>query len=547
MNKQRKNSKSKWAWIIGGGVILLVAAALWLRGRMAGFQAAQAQTGDIVAAFIGDLSASATASGQIVAQREAALSLTTSGTVAEVAVAVGDQVEAGEVLLRLEMAELQRAVTSAEQGLIIQQANLESLLAAAPVEELAAAEAAVASAFAALADLLAGPDADEIAAAEADVRAANAEIASASAGLNSATAAGNTEEIRAAEIALELAQQAATTAAEQHSTILVTDNDFISAETLAEMELSARLNAMQANADLAAAQETYDNLVNGDVNAVAGAQASVSLAVANRDAAQAQLDLLLQGPSEVEIAEAEAQVAQAEATLDALLRGPSEAQIAQAQVAVAQAQIGLNRTRSNLVQATLTAPFAGTVTAVHVSTGELASGVLVEIVAGDSLEVVLNLDEVDIGTVVVGQTAVLTLEAWPNSEISGEVRTIAPKATDNSSGLVTYDVHLTLAETDLPVLTGMTANANLVTANRENVLLVPNAAIEVDRANGQYNVNRVQRDAAGNITTETVPVTIGLRDDQFTEIVAGLNEGDEVVIGSIAPVQQFGGPFGGGN
>ena len=547
MNKQRKNSKSKWAWIIGGGVILLVAAALWLRGRMAGFQAAQAQTGDIVAAFIGDLSASATASGQIVAQREAALSLTASGTMAEVTVAVGDQVEAGEVLLRLETAELQRAVTSAEQGLIIQQANLESLLAAAPVEELAAAEAAVASAFAALADLLAGPDADEIAAAEADVRAANAEIASASAGLNSATAAGNTEEIRAAEIALELAQQAATTAAEQHSTILVTDNDFISAETLAEMELSARLNAMQANADLAAAQVTYDNLVNGDVNAVAGAQASVSLAVANRDAAQAQLDLLLQGPSEVEIAEAEAQVAQAEATLDALLRGPSEAQIAQAQVAVAQAQIGLNRTRSNLVQATLTAPFAGTVTAVHVSTGELASGVLVEMVAGDSLEVVLNLDEVDIGTVVAGQTAVLTLEAWPNSEISGEVRTIAPKATDNSSGLVTYDVHLTLAETDLPVLTGMTANANLVTANRENVLLVPNAAIEVDRANGQYNVNRVQRDAAGNITTETVPVTIGLRDDQFTEIVAGLNEGDEVVIGSIAPVQQFGGPFGGGN
>jgi HlyD family secretion protein len=547
MNEQRKNSKRKWAWIMGGVVILLVVAGLWLRGRMAGLQTVQTQTGDIVAAFVGDLSASATASGQVVAQREAALSLTASGTVAEVTVSVGEQVEAGELLLRLEMAELERAVTSAEQGLLIQQANLESLLAAAPVEEIAAAEAGLASAEVTLADLLDGPNADEIAAAEAEVRAANADIASASASLNSAAETGNAEEIRAAEIELELAQQAATTAAEQHSTILVTDNDFISAETLAELELSARLNAMQANADLAAAQETYDNLVTGDANTTTIAQANVSLAVANRDEAQAQLDLLLQGPSEAEIAEAEAQVAQAEATLDGLLRGPSEAQIAQAQVAVAQAQIGLNRTRSNLAQATLTSPFAGTVTAVHVSVGELASGVLVEMVANDSLEVVLSLDEVDIGTVVVGQTAVLTLEAWPNSEISGEVRMIAPKATDNGSGLVTYDVHLTLAETDLPVLTGMTANANLVTANRENVLLVPNATIEVDRANGQYNVNRVQWDAAGNITTETVPVTIGLRDDQFTEIVAGLNEGDEVVIGSIAPVQQFGGPFGGGN
>jgi hypothetical protein len=51
------------------------------------------------------------------------------------------------------------------------------------------------------------------------------------------------------------------------------------------------------------------------------------------------------------------------------------------------------------------------------------------------------------------------------------------------------------------------------------------------------------------VTTEVVPVTIGLRDNQVTQIVAGLSEGDELAIGSIAPVQQFngGGPFGGGN
>jgi HlyD family secretion protein len=312
------------------------------------------------------------------------------------------------------------------------------------------------------------------------------------------------------------------------------------------MEESARANALQANANLAAAQEAYDRLVSGDANTIAGSQASVSVAVANRDAAQAKLALLQQGAAEADIAAAEAQVAQAEANLDKLQRGPSEAQMTQAQVAVELAQIALDRAKLNLAQAMLVAPFAGTVTAVHVSAGESATGVLVEMVADDSLEVVLSVDEVDVGTIAVGQTAVLTLEAWPNDGINGEVRRIAPKATNDNSGLVSYDVYLTMDATDLPVLNGMTANANLVTARRDGVLLVPNAAIEVDRASGTYSVNVVQRDAEGNVTTETVNVTIGLRDNQFTQIVDGLNEGDEVAIGSIvAPQLDFSGPFGG--
>ncbi len=546
MSKQR-NSKRKWWWIIGV-VVLIVAAGLVLRGRTAvSNQAAEAQTGDIVAAFLGDLSASATASGTVLAQRETALSLTASGTVAEVNVAVGDRVAADDVLLRLQTAELERAVISAEQNLVIQQANLESLLAEASAADVAAAQASVASAEASLTDLLDGPSADELASAEADVRAAEADIAAAYANLSSNAAGGNAEEIRAAEIELELAQQAATSAAEQHSTILVTDNEYISADRLAEMEESARVSALQANADLAAAQEAYDRAVNGDTDAIAISQAGVSVSVANRDAAQARLDLLLQPASMAQVASAEAQVAQAQASLDQLLREPAAARIVQAEVAVAQAQISLDRANLNLAQAVLVAPFAGTVTAVHVTAGEQAAGVLMEMVADNSLEVVLSVDEVDVGDIVVGQTAVLTLESWPNEEIDGEVRFIAPKAANNNSGLVTYDVHLAMGATDLPVLTGMTANANLVTAQREGVLLVPNAAIEVDRSNGTYSVNLVQRDAEGSITTETVAVTIGLRDGRFTQVVNGLNEGDEVAIGTLAPVLEFngGGPFGG--
>ena len=159
----------------------------------------------------------------------------------------------------------------------------------------------------------------------------------------------------------------------------------------------------------------------------------------------------------------------------------------------------------------------------------------------DSLEVILNVDEIDIGGLAVGQTARITLETWPDEELSGTITAIAPSAATDNSGIVSFDVHLSLDETDLPVLVGMTANADLITANRNDVLLVPNAAITADRQTDTYTVNLVNRDVEDNMTTTPVTVTIGLRDNSYTEITSGLTAGDEVLIGQLnAPLQSFG-------
>ncbi|HEX6387125.1 MAG TPA: efflux RND transporter periplasmic adaptor subunit [Anaerolineae bacterium] len=552
MNVRSSKRSKKWWWLAGG--LLLVAVAVLVVGLIRGRTRLQSplQTGEIVSAFVGDLAANATASGRVVARRNVQLALLTSGTVAEVYVAAGDQVEAGAPLLKLETAELERAVESARQNLTVQEANLAALLAPAATAELANAEAAVISAQASLDDLLAGPSAEEVTAAEADVRVANADVAAAQARLNALTATASPEEIRAAEIELELAQQAATQAAEQHSTVLVTEpNNFLSAERLAEMEFAARTAAVRANADLAAAQEALDQLLNGDPDATAAARAGLAVALAQRDAAQARLDMLLQGPSAAEIAQAEAQLAQAKASLDQLRRGPSETQIAVAEIQVEQARIALQRAENNLTRATLTVPFAGAVTAVHVSEGEMANGTLVEMVDGNDLEVVLDVDEVDVGAVAVGQTALVTLESWPDESIESRITSIAPRATSNNSAIVSFEVYLALDEIDLPIRVGMTANASLVTATRQDVLLVPNEAIMVDRNSGTYSVNKVQVDAEGNQTIEEVPITIGLRDDKFTQIISGLQAGDRLMVGAAgAPRLRFGpgngsGPFGG--
>jgi multidrug efflux pump subunit AcrA (membrane-fusion protein) len=91
----------------------------------------------------------------------------------------------------------------------------------------------------------------------------------------------------------------------------------------------------------------------------------------------------------------------------------------------------------------------------------------------------------------------------------------------------------------------MTADARLITAEHDDVLLVPTSALTADRQAGTYTVNLVTGEADGEPVVTEVQVTIDLRDDNYTEVIDGLAEGDQVLIGELkAPTQSFG-PFGG--
>ncbi|NJN55329.1 MAG: efflux RND transporter periplasmic adaptor subunit [Anaerolineae bacterium] len=548
---------------IGGIVLLLIMVAAAALPRLASGAAARQQEtlvddSETVTAVIGDLSANATASGKVQAQRAAQLALAQSGTVAEVFVQVGDAVTTDDPLLKLDTAALERAVLNAEQSLVIQEANLAALREPASAADLAAAEANAASAEVALSEALAGPSENEIAQAEANLRAAEAEIAAAAAQLSSARSGASEAELQAAQIQLNLAQTAATQAAEQHSGILVTEAEgFLTAEMLSDMEFAARTQALQANANLAAAQETVNQLLNGDSSSIATASAQVALAAPAVMQLRRIWTCCYLALPQHRLPRRRATLAQAQANVDQLRRGPAESQLVQMETAVEQARIALQRAQNNLAEATLTAPFAGTVTAVHVHAGEEANGILVEMVDPASLEVVLDVDEVDIGKINEGQPATLTLESWPDVEITAEVVSIAPTTTQDNSAVVSYQVYLRLGENDLPVLVGMTANANLITDEVKDVLLVPNGAITANREKGTFTVNRMTTDAEGVASFEEVEVTIGLRDGRFTQITSGLNEGDELLVGTLTPRFQFGngdgppeggggGPFGGG-
>lgn len=511
--------------------LLLLLTAILLTGCTTNpRQATQPDRGETVTAFMGDLAASATASGQISAQRVASLSITTPGRVAAVYVRVGDAVQAGDSLMQLETADLILNVTSAEQNLRLSEARLAALNEPPAAADIAAAEAGVASAQANLDDLKAGASPEEIAAAEANLRAAQANLSSATADLATVQASITTAQIEAAHAALLVAQLQQRNAQEANE-----DNP---------NEATDRA-LREANQAVAEAQAQLDALTTGpDQGQLGTAQGSVAAASARVQSSQADLSLAQAGPTAAQIAAAESQLAQAQATLVSLTKGPSDQEITTAEAEVEQARLALAEAQEALAQATLTAPFAGIVTAVHFQEGEIASGAALELVDPDSLEVVLQVDEVDVGQLTPGQPATLILAAWPDEPISSEIVAIAPSATTSTgTALVTYDVHLRLGQTDLPARIGMTADARLVTAQRQNVLLLPNRAIQANRSTGTYTVNLVQGD-----TVQEVTVQIGLRDDQHTQILSGLNVGDTVRIGNNLPVQTIGpggGPFGG--
>jgi HlyD family secretion protein len=556
MSKTTNKKRKRWPWVVGIIVAIVIIGGVVIGGRIRDAQAqiSDFQTGEKVTAFVGDLASTATASGRVVPQRDATLALTTSGTVYDVFVDVGDVVNQGDVLVQLDTTALQRSVDTAAQNLVIAESSLEKLMDGATAADIASAQAAVNSAQAAYDTTLNGATAAQIAASEANLRAAQANLNAAYANYQTATEGPSEADLISAESNLQAAADRQLDAQRAHESVLTCSTfDLPNGDTRTfcpdeDTKEIAGANATAANADLAAAQAQYNAVVNGaSQGAVNAASGSISAARANLDAMQANHDLLLQGSTPAQIAASEAQLAQAQATLDNVMNGVSDEQLAIAEAQVEQSRIALQSAQNSLEKATVVAPFDGIVTAVYVAEGEIASGPVVALIDRDSMEVVLSVDEIDLATLALGQAAVVTLEAFPNVEIDSAVVAIAPVSQPSASGLVSYDVNLSLDAGDLPLLVNMTANAELVTSDREGVLLVPNSAITPERTTGKFFVNLV--DESEPLGFEKVEVTIGLRDNRNTEITGGISEGDELIIGSLEIENPFGGgggPFGGG-
>ncbi|MCL2670799.1 MAG: efflux RND transporter periplasmic adaptor subunit [Clostridiales bacterium] len=158
------------------------------------------------------------------------------------------------------------------------------------------------------------------------------------------------------------------------------------------------------------------------------------------------------------------------------------------------------------------------------STGGAA---LVNLYPGGANILQVSVDEADIASIAVGQTALVTVDAVRGA-FEGVVTRVAQSGT-GSIGAVKYAVEITVAE-NKAFLIGMSAQATIVIDSRENVLRVPQAAIYYER--GQQYVYRAVDGVTENIGEpgEKVYITTGLADATYAEVLTGLSEGDRVLI-----------------
>ena len=330
------------------------------------------------------------------------------------------------------------------------------------------------------------------------------------------------------------------------------------------------------------AQTAYDRLANDHqakdylnadwgpyqnvVNSLSDAKTAYDLAVSNCNVAKVSLN-------DSAVRSAKSQVQSAKTTLDNLLTPRAEKQI-QAATQLEQSRLSLVQAQQNLANATLIAPFDGVVTIVNITAGGASgSGAAIELADMSQLHVDVLVDETQISTVKPDQKTQFTLDALPGITLTGQVTGIDPAGVV-SQGVVNYNVHVNLDPTTAPVRLDMTANANIIAELRQNVLAVPNAAIQTssfggNRQGGQTGatsgqaVTNTQGGAnpqSGRGVTNTqggqaaqgtqrargpfvlvlrngqpvqVQVTVGLATTDLTEVSGDLQEGDEVLITTI--------------
>jgi HlyD family secretion protein len=171
---------------------------------------------------------------------------------------------------------------------------------------------------------------------------------------------------------------------------------------------------------------------------------------------------------------------------------------------------------------------AGRVASLQIREGEQATpgAPAITLIDEGAYHIEVSVDEIDIDQIAEGQPVEITLDALPDTVLDGVVSEIAPTAVTSGVGVVTYLVTINIDAGDVALKPGMTANATIITDLLDGVLVVPNWAIRLDRESGQALVNRLA--TGGEI--EEVPIVTGLRNEQFSEVISGLVEGDVVVV-----------------
>ncbi|MBU6141542.1 HlyD family efflux transporter periplasmic adaptor subunit [Patescibacteria group bacterium] len=200
------------------------------------------------------------------------------------------------------------------------------------------------------------------------------------------------------------------------------------------------------------------------------------------------------------------------------------------ELSLQQSKNALADAQSNLAYYTVTAPLSGIVAKVDVIPGDTASsGSAAATIITNQKLADISLNEVDAAKVALGQQVTLTFDAIPDLTIAGKVTQIDALGTV-SQGVVTYNIEIAFDTQDTRVKASMSVNASIVTAVKQNVLLVPNSAIKTSGTQTYVDVlDAATAQPGASPAPVQTPIQTGLSNDASTEVVSGLSEGQNVV------------------
>lgn len=417
----------------------------------------------------GTITSTVNATGNIQANDEVKLGFGAAGTIVAVNAKVGERVAKGAVLATLDTAETEVSLAKARL-------------------DIKNAEAALVIANTNYSRTIDGPRAPDIAAAQASLGAAQAALERAKVGPKPADYAGAAARMRNAEAALKRAQSA------------------------------------------------YDAAYQFDPATITASPAALELERATNDlaAAKAELDKAQQPVEPSDVRAAQQRVLEARANLDKVKQGArpfevekAEAERTQAQLQIEQARLSLQMIERKLEQSRVVAPFDGVIAAVDMKTGETAGAAsLITLVDVSQLITDINVDEVDVAKVSVGQDVLVKLDSLPGSEITGKVMRIAP-VSKIVNGVVSYAVRVAMTPGQEALRPGMTANTRIVLERRNGVLIAPNWSLRRDAASGKAFLTL--KASSADAQPQEVEVTLGLADDVHTEVLSGVAENQQIV------------------
>jgi HlyD family secretion protein len=213
----------------------------------------------------------------------------------------------------------------------------------------------------------------------------------------------------------------------------------------------------------------------------------------------------------------------------------SRAEIARSKAQVAQMQAALDSAEEDLRNSTIVSPMDGLVLSRDVEVGDAVSSILIlgsqatlVMTLGDVSEVYVKgkVDEADISKVYLGQRARIVVESLKDKKYEGKVTKISPMGVEKDN-VTTFEVKVSIQNPTGELKANMTANAEIIQEEKQNVLQLPEAAVVYDKDRHTF----VEIPAPGTKTgRQKLPVKLGISNGVKTELISGVKEGQQVVL-----------------